>query len=382
MISPNKILDEIKKNKYGIYKFLFPNTKYNFDLKKIKKFKAFNTIIIFGMGGSILGAKAIYSFLSYKIKKKLVFLDDLNQDHLLKIKKENNLSKALFLIISKSGNTNETLINSSFFKSFTKKNNTIIITEQNDNILYNFAKKNKIYLIRHYKNIGGRYSIFSDVGMLPAYLMGLKPENFKKEIPAIIRNKKSLSKKIKNLFKINIKKTKVLVLFNYVPELNDFLFWCQQLLAESLGKNGKGFLPIISNAPKDHHSLLQLYLDGPKDKMFYVFSTKDKMRLKVNVNIFGNKIEYLNNKKYEHIKLSQKNAFITVLKEKKIPFREIIIKKLNENTLGKLFFLFIFETVVLGKIYKVNPYDQPAVERVKILTNKGLGSKKPSKKNL
>lgn len=164
--------------------------------------------------------------------------------------------------------------------------------------------------------------------------------------------------------------------FNYIPELNDFLFWCQQLLAESLGKNKKGFIPVISNAPKDHHSLLQLYLDGPKDKIFYVFSLKESKSMKIDSNFFGNKMEYLNKKTYHDVKSSQKNAFIKILKEKKIPFREIIVKKFDEDTIGKLFFSFIFETIVLGKMMKINPFDQPAVEKIKILTKNFLNSKK------
>tara|TARA_Y100000590_G_C15542160_1_gene947411 strand:- start:469 stop:1125 length:657 start_codon:yes stop_codon:yes gene_type:complete len=217
--------------------------------------------------------------------------------------------------------------------------------------------------------------------MLPVYFMGLKPERFKNNIPNLLNNKKLLSNNMKKIAKINDKKIKVLVLFNYVPELNSFMFWCQQLLAESLGKNRKGFIPVISNAPKDHHSLLQLYLDGPKDKVFYIFSSRDKKKLKINSKIFGKKVKFLNKKKYENVKLSQKNAFITALKEKKIPFKEIIIKKFDENTIGKLFFLFIFETMVLSRISRVNPFDQPAVERVKILTKKFLISNKFSKKN-
>ena len=106
--------------------------------------------------------------------------------------------------------------------------------------------------------------------------------------------------------------------------------------------------------------------------MFYVFSSESKKKLKVNSKIFGNRIKFLNKKNYENIKLSQKNAFITALKEKKIPFKEIIIKKFDESTLGKLFFLFIFETIVLSRILKVNAFDQPAVERVKVLTKKLL----------
>lgn len=372
MISSNKIVNEIAKHRYSLFKSFFPNSKYNFNLKKVKKFKKFQTVIIIGMGGSILGAKAIYAFLKHKINKKFIFVDNLDQKYLLKIKKENNLNKVLFLIISKSGNTNETIINSSFFRSFFTKKNVIIISEDRDNTLSNFAKNKGINFVRHHPNIGGRYSVFSDTGMLPAYLMGLEPKGFKKNIPNLIKNRKLLSDSVKKLSKISFKKIKVLVLFNYVPELNHFLFWCQQLLAESLGKNKKGFIPIVSSAPKDHHSLLQLYLDGPKDKVFYVFSSEDKKKLKVNSKIFGERMKFLNKKSYENIKLSQKNAFIAALKEKKISFKEIIIKKFDENTLGKLFFLFIFETIVISKIFRVNPFDQPAVEKIKTLTRKIL----------
>ena len=161
-----------------------------------------------------------------------------------------------------------------------------------------------------------------------------------------------------------------------MPELNDFLFWLQQLLAESLGKNKKGFMPVISNAPRDHHSLLQLYLDGPEDKIFYIFSSKEKSNITMNSNFFEKNTKHLNKKKYQDVKLSQKNAFIEVLKEEDIPFREIVINKFNEDTIGKLFFSSILETVALGKTMKVNPFDQPAVEKVKVLTKQFLNSKK------
>tara|TARA_B100000029_G_scaffold334627_1_gene326732 strand:+ start:6643 stop:7788 length:1146 start_codon:yes stop_codon:yes gene_type:complete len=379
VISAQKIINELSSNKYALYKTFFPKSNYYFNKKKVNKFKKFKTIVLIGMGGSILGTKAIYYFMKNKIKKKFIFIDNLDQQYLQRVKKENNLKNVLFLIISKSGNTTETIINSSFFKSFLKKKNTIIISEGKNNILKNFAYNNGIYFVRHNPNIGGRYSVFSDVSMLPAYLMGLKINNFKKKIPNLLKNKKILSNNIKKILKINGKKIKVLVLFNYVPELNNFLFWCQQLLAESLGKNKKGFMPVVSNAPKDHHSLLQLYLDGPKDKVFYVFSTKEINKLKVNTKVFGKKLNFLNKKKYDQIKFSQKNAFIKALKERNIPLKEIIVKKFEESTIGELFFLFIFETLVLSKMLKNNPFDQPAVERVKILTRKLLFSKKFAK---
>ena len=138
---------------------------------------------------------------------------------------------------------------------------------------------------------------------------------------------------------------------------------------------------MVSNAPKDHHSLLQLYLDGPKDKIFYIFSSKSRKNLKLNSNFFGKETNYLKSKSYQDVKIAQKNAFIEILKKNKTPFREINIKKFDEDTLGRLFLLFIFETIALGKIMRTNPFDQPAVEKVKILTRKFLNSKKFSKKN-
>jgi len=381
MVSATQIKDEIKKNKNNLYNSFFQTYKYDFDFKKIKKFKKFQTVIIIGMGGSILGTKAIYSFLKHKIKKKFIFIDNLDQSFLNKIKKKYKLSNALFLIVSKSGNTNETIINLGYFRPFLKKSNVIIISENKNNILSSVAKRNGFNFVKHNPSIGGRYSVFSEVGMLPAYLMGLKPGDFKKNLPRFLNNRKILPDSIKRLSKLKIKRSKVLILFNYVPELNDFMFWCQQLLAESLGKNKKGFIPVVSNAPKDHHSLLQLYLDGPRDKIFYVFSSNTKKNLKINSSFFGEKVRYLNKKTYHDVKLSQKNAFIQALKENKTSFREIIIKRFNEDTLGKLFLLLIFETIILGKMMKTNPFDQPAVEKVKILTRRFLTLKKLSKKN-
>ena len=168
------------------------------------------------------------------------------------------------------------------------------------------------------------------------------------------------------------KKFNNLIFLNYVPELEKFLYWCQQLIAESLGKKNKGFLPLISNVPKDHHSLLQLYLDGPKDKIFNIFSYKKESNKKIYFNknlIIDN---YLNGKSLSKIKDAQKNALIKAFTKKGIPFREFKIKKINEEVLGKLFSFFIIETVILGKMTSLNPFDQPAVEQVKVFTKKFL----------
>ena len=170
----------------------------------------------------------------------------------------------------------------------------------------------------------------------------------------------------------SIKKFKNLVFLNYIPELDKFLYWSQQLIAESLGKKGKGLFPVISSAPEDHHSLLQLYLDGPKDKLFYIFSLKETKKIKINSKILATNLKFLNNKSLQQVKNAQKNALLISLKKKQIPFREFILTKKNEEVIGELFSFFILETAILGKLLGINPFDQPAVEQVKIDTKRIL----------
>ena len=351
--------------------------KFILDLDKLslKKFTRHKSIILIGMGGSVLGSKAIYSFLNKKIKKNFLFLDNLDQSEIKKIKKKKDLKKSFFIIVSKSGNTIETLINSNLLKDKITYKNTIIISEKKENLLNTFAKKRKILWVQHKNYIGGRYSVLSEVGMIPAYLMGLKVKSFRKNLLTFFNSKKNLILvesviKLVNIY--NLRKIKSIVLLNYAPELNDFLYWCQQLIAESLGKQGKGILPVVSLAPRDHHSLMQLYLDGPKDKLFYIFSLNTNKKMKINSNIFGKDFKFAENKELIKIIQSQKKALTQVLKKKKIPFREFKINNTSEEILGELFSYFILETTLVAKLIGINPFDQPAVEEVKILTKRYL----------
>ena len=150
------------------------------------------------------------------------------------------------------------------------------------------------------------------------------------------------------------------------------MLWCQQLIAESLGKKGKGILPLISIGPRDHHSLLQLYLDGPKDNFFYIFSFKESKKIKRIKGLFN---EALNRNNIQKVLENQKKAMISLLKIKKIPFLSVEIKKRNEETLGELFSYFILETVFMSENLKINPFNQPAVEQLKILTKQNLFKK-------
>ena len=369
-----EIKHDIKDVKKTIH-ILDDKLKFNFKTRNLKKFKNFKTIVLIGMGGSILGSEAIYNFFKKKIKKKFYFFNDLNENKIIEFKKKENISKTLFIIISKSGNTIETLSNV-FSLNIMKKNskNIILISEKKNNLLFTMSKKLNLFYVEHKTNIGGRYSVLSEVGIIPAYLMGINITKIRSKILDCLKNSNKLFLKdstIKLATLMSSKKFYNLVFLNYFPELEKFLYWCQQLIAESLGKKNQGFLPLISNAPKDHHSLLQLYLDGPKDKFFNIFSLEKNSKSKLKVKTTGiSKI--LDKKKISTIKNAQKKALIKAFIRKKIPFREFKIKKENEEVLGQLFSLFIVETIIVGKLLKINPFDQPAVEEVKNNTKKML----------
>ena len=378
----NKFEKELKKinsnikNPSHFFHLLNRDYNFNFDIKDLKKFKKFNTIAIIGMGGSILGAKAIYYFLRKKIKKKVYFFDDVNSQNIFSFKKRENTQKVLFLVISKSGNTIETISNLLSLKIIKRgSKNIIIISEKNDNFLNLLSKELDIFYIEHKKFIGGRFSVLSEVGIVPAYFMGINILKIRKNLSKFLKGQdknylKDSSTKLAYLIKK--KSFKNLVFLNYTPEVEKFLYWCQQLIAESLGKKGKGFFPVVSSVPKDHHSLLQLYLDGPKDKLFYIFHRNEKSKNKILVKNLSKKIMFLNNKSLDIIKKAQKNSLIKTLIKKGIPFREFSIRKLNEETLGQLFSYFIIETIFIARLSNINPFNQPAVEQVKNYTKKLL----------
>ena len=352
--------------------------EYDSDFSKntVKKFSKYKNIIIIGMGGSILGIKSIHSFFYKKIKKNVFFLDNLDSDLYSKFKKIKNLNNSCFILISKSGNTLETLANFNFiFSKILTRNKLIIITEMKNNTLMNIANKYEAEIIEHKEFISGRYSVLSEPGMFPATLMGLDPIKFK-NLKRLIKDKIFVSSLIQNvagIFTLNLKGLRNSVIFNYDSSLNDLGYWYQQLVAESLGKKGKGVNPSLSFGPKDHHSLLQLYLDGPKDKFFTFFtSINTNEKHKVKKNIFPENMNFLKNKELKSIINSQCTAVKRIFKLKGIPYREIIFKKRNEEELGYAFTFFVLETIILSRLMNVNPFDQPEVEQVKIETKKIL----------
>ena len=337
----------------------------NFKKKNLKKFKSFSNFRVIGMGGSSLGAQAIYDFLSHKIKKKFLFIDNLQSN-------KKNLKKAANLIISKSGNTLETIVNTNILVKKSDKN--IFITEKKKNYLHILAEKMKSDIIHHNNFIGGRYSVLSEVGMVPAELMGLQ-SNYFKQLNNLIKKKEFLNSLVSNvdstLLYLKQKKFNSIII-NYDEKSESLFKWYQQLLAESLGKKKKGILPIVSNMPKDNHSVMQLYLDGFQNNFFTFFYVNENKSQKIINNKILPQQKILKNKKISDIIFAQKTATERVFDKKKIPFRSFEIKKRDEKTLGELFCFFILETILLGKALNVNPFDQPAVELIKKETKKIL----------
>ena len=336
-----------------------------YNKKLVSTYKNSSSINLIGMGGSALGAKAIYNFL--KPKKKFNFIDNFSNFLF-----EKNKGKSTNLIISKSGNTLETISNSNILIS--KKKQNIFITENKKSYLMNLANKLKSEVIHHNNFIGGRYSVLSEVGMLPAELMGFKPKKFRR-LNHLLKNKQfinSLIQGVSSILTLNKKKITNSVILNYDDRSNDLFSWYQQLVAESLGKKNKGILPIISVMPRDNHSLMQYYLDGVKNNFFTLFFVKERKSNKINNKSIFKSHFYLKNKTLNDISFSQFRATEKVFKKKELPFRSFIINKRNEETIGELFSFFILETILLGMAMKVNPFDQPAVEQIKIDTTNFL----------
>ena len=302
------------------------------------------------------------------IKKNFYFVNDLkNSENYLKNKKIN-----LNLIISKSGNTLETIVNSNTL--IKNKDHNIIITEDKKSYLTNLVGQLKSEIFEHKNYIGGRYSVLSEVGMLPAELMNLNENKFK-QFNNIIKNKIFINNLINNvvatLHFINNGKFASIIL-NYDEQSENLFKWYQQLIAESLGKKSKGLLPVVSSMPKDNHSLMQLYLDGPKKSFYTFFNTLDNKDVKIDNNNILSSHRYLKNQSIQKIKHSQMLASEKVFNKRKIPFRSFKVLKRDEKSLGELFCFFILETILLGRSLNVNPFDQPSVELIKKETKKIL----------
>jgi len=277
------LFDEFSNGKNEVLQSF--SSSYQKKIRKIKKNTLFNKKkkVVIGLGGSSSGAKA----LSFFIKDEIIYFDNLDYDYFKNFFSKNNIKDYFFYVISKSGDTFETLalLNLLIFESKKKKFNLfesmIIMTENKESILRNFSIKKKIQFIEHNPNIGGRFSVLSETGMLPFLNKRIVVEKSSEKFIKLLDNvddemspafNTSIIMTCLSEMKLNIYCN---LIYNY--RLKHFSYWLHQLHAESLGKKNRGMTPITSICPKDHHSMMQLYLDGPKDKFFNIFSPQDQI---------------------------------------------------------------------------------------------------------
>ena len=390
---------EIKSNE-EIFKNLKKETKsvgyYSLpyqDISEIENYAASiasNNIYVIGIGGSSLGTKAIYKFLrtTKKFKKKLFFLDTIDPLRINYLLSLSEMTDSHFLIISKSGTTIEPTSILKYLSSkvdITKLNSTIIAGKNTP--LYLFSQKKEIQFFEIPEDVGGRFSVFSPVGLLPLAIIGVKIAEllkgcklvhesfFNKEFYYdLIFGKARFLVENKNRFKINI-------IFSYSSVFQDFNRWFVQLWAESLGKKNinntrQGFTPVSLVGPDDQHSFLQLIIEGVRDKTI-TFLKIDKLNDESLIpdlkefSIFGS--DYLNGKSFnELINLQADSTYEAIIDEKDIPCDKITISKIDEENIAILMYRFQLLTSVVGAFLQVNTYNQPAVEKGKAILRRKL----------
>ena len=369
-----KVSKEIKEQSNEIFNsftFSYQNSTKLIRDKIIKK----KYQLVVGMGGSSAGAKAI----NMRIEGNVFFLDNYDPTYLQNFFKDYNIKDFTIYVISKSGSTFETLaicnlifqhlLTISTIEEIIK--HVIIITEESKSLLSDFAKKNNLQVIHHNKKIGGRFSVFSETAMIlfdfdsdtisnsaQSIVLKLTGKNLEDDTNPVVNAAVILTLQERYGINYNIN-----LLYDYT--LKNYSYWFHQLFAESLGKNEKALTPMTSICPKDHHSLMQLFIDGSKNKLFNIYQPllmEDS--LKFSPLGLGRVETVTPNKLLE----SQYLSVIKTFKNLKIPHRLVTSTGDKISNIFELFSYNILETVVLGYAQNLNPYDQPAVEQIKVNT--------------
>ena len=369
-----KVSKEIKEQSNEIFNsftFSYQNSTKLIRDKIIKK----KYQLVVGMGGSSAAAKAI----NMRIEGNVFFLDNYDPTYLQNLFKDYNIKDFTIYVISKSGSTFETLamcnlifqhlLTISTIEEIIK--HVIIITEESKSLLSDFAKKNNLQVIHHNKKIGGRFSVFSETAMIlfdfdsdtisnsaQSIVLKLTGKNLEDDTNPVVNAAVILTLQERYGINYNIN-----LLYDYT--LKNYSYWFHQLFAESLGKNEKALTPMTSICPKDHHSLMQLFIDGSKNKLFNIYQPllmEDS--LKFSPLGLGRVETVTPNKLLE----SQYLSVIKTFKNLKIPHRLVTSTGDKISNIFELFSYNILETVVLGYAQNLNPYDQPAVEQIKVNT--------------
>lgn len=333
----------------------------------------FKKVVLIGIGGSSLGAKTFSALRS----DSLLFMENLDVNSINKVLKQVNIEETLFLVISKSGNTIETLAQFSLCldlfsnsrKSEYIKSNFLVITENKENPMYHIAIKFGITIVDWHKNISGRFSAITRSCLIPACISGCNIELILEK--AKHSGEFNLNQETSYAFKGAVLNYMLLcqgfdaiVLMPYFDQLYTFTLWFKQLWAESLSKGDLYYIPIESIGTVDQHSQLQMYLS--KERKFFmnliVSSNAPKSDLKVpNFN----ELELISGKDLANISHISQLALRKSLTENNIPTRIFEMDNIDEGSIASLMVHFMLEVVFLARILEVNPFDQPEVEKFK-----------------
>ncbi|MDR2795074.1 MAG: hypothetical protein LBB12_04840 [Holosporaceae bacterium] len=340
---------------------------------RLKKWLSLEKFIIFGAGGASLGGQCIHAICASKdTKGKIIFSYNLDP-HTLKNMLETISPQTGFLCISKSGETLETISQLLLIMEHQGHSEiadrVMVITEDKPSSLRKIAIQCGFFCIDHPKDIGGRFSVFSAVGMLPAFICGIDPQRIRDGAQQYWKTSPHLALAGARFVAGHSQHSS----FIYSDKLSLLGAWIAQLYAESTGKSGVGITPLTAMGSFDQHSQLQLYLDGPRDKCFTFFLEKQKTNLKISSKIFvPEAFSYMKNKNIFDVFEAQHNATLESLVEKDLPVRRIEIPEITPEILGALFAHFIGEVIGVCHLMNINAFDQPAVERGKIITQKLL----------
>ena len=386
----NFIIDQIKKSKEPLL-LSFLNQFNNYQKEELNKLgsyyqKNFKDVIILGTGGS---SKAGRTFVQIAYRTfgrspkfpKITFLENIDFQDFNDLFKKINLKKTGIIVISKSGETNETLVQfliflSKYKESFQKQKIEkyfTVITKKGSSSLRNLANDFSIGVIDLDNKLSGRFSAFSPIGLLPAAISGLNVQNITKGALSLLNEYLKKQQIIPSEgaalhYAAQNSKINISVLLTYTERLRNFGYWHEQLIAESLGKKNKGFTPVHSMGATDQHSLLQLFLEGPKDKLItFITLKKQKDQIKINNNLISKvkKLSFLKKESLNKLLDFEMEKVCRLLNEYKRPYRTIILNKCAEFEIGYLMMNFMLETIILAYLNNLNPFDQPAIDKGK-----------------
>ena len=338
----------------------------------------FTDLIIVGMGGAILNPKAVLALSPKHSKVNIHYLDTTDPNVFDSVIMSLNLAKTAVIVISNSGETLETIsLYGALFNSYTEKGignlqqHFYFIVQDTNNYLNNVAIKQNYAVIPHDLGISGRYSGFSTVTIFPGLIAGLNMQSFCEGANSILEDfwkykaDSTSCESMLDLFMIN---QPIVVNLAYNSKLAYFLEWYSQIISESLGKQKRGITPLAGLGPMDQHSMLQLYLEGPRDKLFTLFYVEDLSNSKVNLS----ETHLVKGKTLHEVHKALFQATEISLKANKLPVRTIRLSDLNEKSLGALMMHVSLEVILYGLLIDINPFDQPGVEQIKTSAKKIL----------